>query len=546
MTDLFEKLNEAKKKQAGTEQEFLALDFFEEARPSRKNKKSRDETKLVSVTENTDIKLEREEPKAEETPAGHPQKEAPAFKVVLPKDAEVVLKKDIEAVKPALNEMPAEEPVKRIKLVMPGASSGMDKKEVPKVEEVQPFKVVLPKAAETVMENVTEAEEKPDIVQDKPEETVGEMKIIPETANFDKIELVDKLKQTEQSSETAVEKIAENKDITVPETKVIEEPEKKADYIKDLKKNETVNVSGTAAHSNISKKTVNEAGKKNMSQIKPVRSMGSLTGKDSSVGQTLHEARESKGLSHTEVEQKTKIKAEFIRLLENDDFSRLPPLVYVVAYIKTLCGLYGIPQEDAMLLISSIKKGKEAPLITEDVARNLEPEKPLSPELKAKNKKILWISVIVVVVVLAWVIGIMMLIKGKKAGKTPDLKPASITAKDTPPAVQPKPAAVAPPAKTTTQPAVKPAVTPAPTVQPKPAAVTPPAAVPAVKPVETKDPKAKDPKGKDIKKKEPAVTAKPVEEKPVVKFSGAELEKFIPPQTLAMSELPIDGKVSKK
>lgn len=463
MTDLFEKLDSSKKKQTGTDQEFLPLDFFEDSarKQSRQSKKSREEKKAVVTVDNTE-KAKPQTVKVESVP------EQVAGKVETAEDA--------ASEKPEL--VGSEEKIEKI------------------AENI-----------EIIKESPLSIDKTGDI--DNPDEQT--LKKGPE------IEI----------SVNNTEKIIEKKNPVVQETHISDKSADKADYHKSSRKSDAESaVSDMTVSHNISKKTVNEAGKSNMSHIKPVRSMGSLTGKDTSVGQTLHEAREAKGLSHIDVEKKTKIKAEFIRLLENDDLSRLPPMVYIVAYIKTLCTVYDIPQEDAMLLVSSVRRGKEAPVLTEDVAKNLEPDKHVNPETKAKNKKILTISIIIGVVALIWIIGIVFLIshKGKKTTTAkPELKPAAVTTalKDTPTT-----------AKTTKPTAVKPAPAPAPApVKPAPAK-TP------------EQPKDKDIK-KDSKKKNSTEVPKPVE-KPVVKFSGTELEKFIPPQTLAMSELPIDGKVAKK
>lgn len=53
------------------------------------------------------------------------------------------------------------------------------------------------------------------------------------------------------------------------------------------------------------------------------------------LGHTLREARERRGLSLTEVALETNIQSPRLDAIEHDDFSRLPPPVYVKGFIRT-------------------------------------------------------------------------------------------------------------------------------------------------------------------------------------------------------------------
>jgi len=53
------------------------------------------------------------------------------------------------------------------------------------------------------------------------------------------------------------------------------------------------------------------------------------------IGAQLRRARESKGMSLEEVQQKTKIHAEYLKALENDQFDLLPSPFYVRAFLRT-------------------------------------------------------------------------------------------------------------------------------------------------------------------------------------------------------------------
>lgn len=65
----------------------------------------------------------------------------------------------------------------------------------------------------------------------------------------------------------------------------------------------------------------------------------------------LREARSAAGLSLTDVEHATQIRSHYVEALENADYDSLPQPVYVLAYLRKLCQLYSIPEEDENTLV---------------------------------------------------------------------------------------------------------------------------------------------------------------------------------------------------
>lgn len=59
-------------------------------------------------------------------------------------------------------------------------------------------------------------------------------------------------------------------------------------------------------------------------------------------GEFLRIQREKLNLSYTDVFEATKLKPDMIKALEEEDFSRLPEPVYVIAYVKRLCHFYNV------------------------------------------------------------------------------------------------------------------------------------------------------------------------------------------------------------
>ncbi|MBE6392377.1 MAG: helix-turn-helix domain-containing protein [Lentisphaerae bacterium] len=60
----------------------------------------------------------------------------------------------------------------------------------------------------------------------------------------------------------------------------------------------------------------------------------------------LEEARCRMGLSAADVEEITKIRSVYINALERGNFDELPQPVYILAYIRRLCELYGMSAEE--------------------------------------------------------------------------------------------------------------------------------------------------------------------------------------------------------
>ena len=64
------------------------------------------------------------------------------------------------------------------------------------------------------------------------------------------------------------------------------------------------------------------------------------------VARMLEEARCRMGLTPADVEEITKIRVMYINALEQGDFDELPQPVYTLAYLRRLCELYGLSDED--------------------------------------------------------------------------------------------------------------------------------------------------------------------------------------------------------
>lgn len=89
-----------------------------------------------------------------------------------------------------------------------------------------------------------------------------------------------------------------------------------------------------------------------------------------SLGQTLAELRHRSRMELADVADETRIKQSYLEALENDVFSELPQMVYVLAYVKKLCDVYGVSSDDAEELISDLRE-QLAYEIPEDIDKSV-------------------------------------------------------------------------------------------------------------------------------------------------------------------------------
>ncbi len=96
------------------------------------------------------------------------------------------------------------------------------------------------------------------------------------------------------------------------------------------------------------------------------RRPGGESGEQAGFGAYLRELRQQRRMSPSEVGEATKIRSIYIEAIEAEDYSSLPPVVYVLAYVKTLCAFYGV--DDALM-----------ESLTADIRQRLEYEAPGDP-----------------------------------------------------------------------------------------------------------------------------------------------------------------------
>ena len=91
---------------------------------------------------------------------------------------------------------------------------------------------------------------------------------------------------------------------------------------------------------------------------------------DASYGEVLKALRLASGCSIEELADETRIKTMCLKALEEENLDDLPQEVYVIAYVKKLCMLYGMGDRRIAELTASLRQQLKREL-PEDISRNL-------------------------------------------------------------------------------------------------------------------------------------------------------------------------------
>jgi cytoskeleton protein RodZ len=97
------------------------------------------------------------------------------------------------------------------------------------------------------------------------------------------------------------------------------------------------------------------------------------------IGTTLREARIRSRIDISEVEARTKIRAKYLRAIENEEWDLLPGPVYVKSFLRTYGDFLGV---DSRLLVDEFKRRYERP-----ADQDLRPIAPLGRERERRRRR---------------------------------------------------------------------------------------------------------------------------------------------------------------
>ena len=102
---------------------------------------------------------------------------------------------------------------------------------------------------------------------------------------------------------------------------------------------------------------------------------------EESFGQYLRALREQNHFTIAELADETKITSEYLEALENENYSTLPQPVYVLGYVRKLCGLYRVAPERADQLTAELRDRLEYE-VPEDITKTV-----LDHEVSEENER---------------------------------------------------------------------------------------------------------------------------------------------------------------
>jgi cytoskeleton protein RodZ len=137
------------------------------------------------------------------------------------------------------------------------------------------------------------------------------------------------------------------------------------------------------------------------------------------IGETLREARMRLRIDISEVEAHTKIRAKYLRAIENEDFDLLPGPVFVKSFLKTYGDYLGI---DSRLLIDEFKRRYESP--SDHEARSISTRTRERERSERRRHRPLVPPALAIIAVLVIVVGALYLLgRGTVNNKTGQIGP---------------------------------------------------------------------------------------------------------------------------
>lgn len=143
------------------------------------------------------------------------------------------------------------------------------------------------------------------------------------------------------------------------------------------------------------------------SQPAPVNTLESaIAGK--SYGPALRTLREYSNVNYQELELITKIQPRYLEALENENLSALPPLVYVIGFIRSLTRYYQLSESISDQMVSELKSQLEY-ACNDDIINSLDVDSSGAEANARKLKRIvLGFAVIAVMAVVLTIVAVLL------------------------------------------------------------------------------------------------------------------------------------------
>ena len=138
------------------------------------------------------------------------------------------------------------------------------------------------------------------------------------------------------------------------------------------------------------KPKVNKARKKKKKKVSKDLQDGHLGLGVGSFGKFLQDMRFRNDYSISQVEQLTKIKGEYIELLEMEKLRLELPSVYILAYARKLCSCYNVPEHEISAIANELKEKLDDSLPA-DLIENINIDHEIDEESQKKIRHFAWL-----------------------------------------------------------------------------------------------------------------------------------------------------------
>jgi cytoskeleton protein RodZ len=121
------------------------------------------------------------------------------------------------------------------------------------------------------------------------------------------------------------------------------------------------------------------------------------------IGNSLREARTRKGLDFPELEQGTKIRAKYLRALEDEAFETLPSATYVKGFLRTYADYLGL---DGQLYVDeyNVRYGSGDEVLERRVRSSTTARRPHVRKRRRLESRLVWLTLLGIAVVTGLVI----------------------------------------------------------------------------------------------------------------------------------------------
>lgn len=153
-----------------------------------------------------------------------------------------------------------------------------------------------------------------------------------------------------------------------------------------------------------------------------------------SLGTILRQARNTAGLTAEQAADVTKIRLDYIVGIENDDFKRLPPVVFIRAYSRTLAMLYKLDQAALDAVMRRVDELEPPADVPRQLLQKLERDVQVSEEETKKLKRMILYAGLAVALIISLTVACIVAAAVGRARNTAETVP--VVSAQTVPAVQ--------------------------------------------------------------------------------------------------------------